>query len=83
MWKELNMVFSLQVIDWLDSHGDIFLSKNTALGKTLQRSKALQKSHEHFQNVAQVSSAIFMKIRKQMLQYLKKFDQVEKMIKVL
>ncbi|XP_048253877.1 triple functional domain protein-like isoform X2 [Haliotis rufescens] len=42
-----------QVIDWLDNHGDIFLAKNTSIGKSLQRAKALQKSHEHFESVAQ------------------------------
>ncbi|XP_076464394.1 triple functional domain protein-like [Babylonia areolata] len=41
-----------QVIDWLNNHGDVFLKKNTFIGKTLQRAKALQKSHEHFENVA-------------------------------
>ncbi|XP_029657628.1 kalirin isoform X4 [Octopus sinensis] len=42
-----------QVIDWLDNHGDVFLKKNTSIGKTLQRAKALQKSHEHFESVGQ------------------------------
>ncbi|CAG2201071.1 TRIO [Mytilus edulis] len=42
-----------QVIDWLDSHGDGFLKKNTTIGRSLQRGKALQKSHEHFETVAQ------------------------------
>ncbi|XP_025096323.1 triple functional domain protein-like isoform X1 [Pomacea canaliculata] len=41
-----------QVIDWLNNHGDVFLKKNTSIGKTLQRAKALQKSHEHFESVA-------------------------------
>ena len=44
-----------QVIDWLNNHGDVFLKKNTSIGKTLQRAKALQKSHEHFESVARVS----------------------------
>lgn len=43
------------MIDWLDNHGDVFLKKNTSIGKTLQRAKALQKSHEHFESVGQVS----------------------------
>ena len=42
------------MIDWLDNHGDVFLRKNTSIGKTLQRAKALQKSHEHFESVGQV-----------------------------
>ncbi|XP_021366305.1 triple functional domain protein-like isoform X1 [Mizuhopecten yessoensis] len=41
-----------QVIDWLDNHGDGFLRKNTSIGRSLQRAKALQKSHEHFESVA-------------------------------
>lgn len=49
-----------QVIDWLDTHGEVFLTKNTAVGKSLQRAKALQKSHEHFENVAQVSYIIIV-----------------------
>ena len=50
LWK-----FLLQVIDWLDNHGDVFLKKNTSIGRSLQRSRALQKSHEHFESVAKVS----------------------------
>ena len=45
----------MQVIDWLDSHGEAFLHKNTSIGKSLQRAKSLQRSHEHFEIVAQVS----------------------------
>ncbi|GFN81833.1 triple functional domain protein-like protein, partial [Plakobranchus ocellatus] len=43
-----------QVIDWLNNHGDVFLKKNTSIGKSLQRAKALQKSHEHFESVARI-----------------------------
>ncbi|XP_076313108.1 LOW QUALITY PROTEIN: triple functional domain protein-like [Tachypleus tridentatus] len=42
-----------QVEDWLDNHGEVFIQKNTGVGKNLQRARALQKSHEHFENVAQ------------------------------
>jgi len=42
------------VLEWLDSHGSIFLNKNTAIGKSLQKAKALQKNFEHFEMVAQV-----------------------------
>uniref|UniRef100_T1IXB4 Uncharacterized protein n=1 Tax=Strigamia maritima TaxID=126957 RepID=T1IXB4_STRMM len=42
-----------QVLDWLVNHGEVFLHKNTGIGKNLQRARALQKSHEHFQTVAQ------------------------------
>lgn len=50
-------IYSLKVIDWLDNHGDGFLRKNTSVGRSLQRAKALQKSHEHFESVAQVKSS--------------------------
>ena len=42
------------MLDWLANHGEAFIAKNTAIGKSLQRAKALKKSHEHFENVAQV-----------------------------
>ena len=47
-----------QVIDWLNNHGDIFLQKNTSVGRSLNRAKTLQKSHEHFEAVAQVGSLL-------------------------
>lgn len=31
----------------------MFLRKNTGIGKNLQRARALQRSHQHFENVAQ------------------------------
>ena len=37
----------------------MFLKKNTSIGKTLQRAKALQKSHEHFESVARVSFSFY------------------------
>ncbi|XP_055319893.1 kalirin isoform X6 [Sitodiplosis mosellana] len=42
-----------QVLDWLANHGEVFLSKNTGIGKNLQKARVYQKSHEHFENVAQ------------------------------
>lgn len=36
----------------MDKHGEIFLRKNTGVGKTLQRARALQRSQQHFENVA-------------------------------
>ncbi|KAF8773667.1 Triple functional domain protein like [Argiope bruennichi] len=42
-----------QVLDWLENHGEVFLRKNTGVGRNLQRAKVLQKSHEHFETVAQ------------------------------
>ena len=60
--KELNIFIcnnklqmDLQVLDWLDNHGDVFLKKNTSIGRSLSRSRALQKSHEHFESVAKVT----------------------------
>lgn len=42
-----------QVLEWLDKHGVVFLNKNTAMGKSLEKSKALQKNFKHFEQVAQ------------------------------
>lgn len=42
-----------QVLDWLENHGEVFLRKNTGIGKNLQKARVYQKSHEHFENVAQ------------------------------
>ncbi|XP_037067885.1 triple functional domain protein-like [Pollicipes pollicipes] len=42
-----------QVLDWLDTHGDMFLRKNTSLGRNLERAAAYRRSHDHFVNVAQ------------------------------
>lgn len=44
----------LKVLDWLSNHGEVFLRKNTGIGRTLQKARVYQKSHEHFENVAQV-----------------------------
>ncbi|XP_024083955.1 triple functional domain protein isoform X2 [Cimex lectularius] len=42
-----------QVLDWLSNHGEVFLRKNTGVGRNLQKARVYQKSHEHFENVAQ------------------------------
>lgn len=47
-------LFSLQVLDWIENHGEAFLSKHTGVGKSLHRARALQKRHEDFEEVAQV-----------------------------
>ncbi|VEN42847.1 unnamed protein product [Callosobruchus maculatus] len=44
-----------QVLDWLANHGEVFIRKNTGIGRNLQKARVYQKSHEHFENVAQVS----------------------------
>ena len=44
----------LQVLDWIENHGEAFLSKHTGVGKSLHRARALQKRHEDFEEVAQV-----------------------------
>jgi len=46
--------FVIQVLEWLDKHGVVFLNKNTAVGKTLEKAKAFQKNFKHFELVAQV-----------------------------
>ncbi|XP_071053767.1 triple functional domain protein isoform X4 [Onthophagus taurus] len=42
-----------QVLDWLSNHGEVFIRKNTGIGRNLQKARVYQKSHEHFENVAQ------------------------------
>lgn len=47
-------LFPSQVLDWIENHGEAFLSKHTGVGKSLHRARALQKRHEDFEEVAQV-----------------------------
>uniref|UniRef100_A0A8C1QHC2 Uncharacterized protein n=1 Tax=Cyprinus carpio TaxID=7962 RepID=A0A8C1QHC2_CYPCA len=42
-----------QVVDWIENHGEAFLSKHTGVGKSVHRARALQKRHDDFQEVAQ------------------------------
>lgn len=44
----------IKVLDWIENHGEAFLSKHTGVGKSLHRARALQKRHEDFEEVAQV-----------------------------
>lgn len=41
-------------MDWIENHGEAFLSKHTGVGKSLHRARALQKRHDDFEDVAQV-----------------------------
>jgi triple functional domain protein len=47
-----------QVLDWLGNHGEAFICKNTGIGRSLQKARVYQKSHEHFERVAQVGQFI-------------------------
>lgn len=42
-----------QVLDWITIHGNGFLNKNPGIGKSYSKAKILQKSHIHFEAVAQ------------------------------
>ena len=42
-----------QVIDWIATHGEVFLHKNPGVGRNLSKARMYQKSHEHFEMVAQ------------------------------
>lgn len=55
----MNFVNILQVLDWLANHGEVFIRKNTGIGRNLQKARVYQKSHEHFENVAQVCVFFF------------------------
>lgn len=44
------------MLDWIENHGEAFLSKHTGVGKSLHRARALQKRHEDFEEVAQVKN---------------------------
>ncbi|XP_016423160.1 triple functional domain protein-like [Sinocyclocheilus rhinocerous] len=48
-----NFYGSFIVLDWIENHGEAFLSKHTGVGKSLHRARALQKRHEDFEEVAQ------------------------------
>lgn len=41
------------MLDWIENHGEAFLSKHTGVGKSLHRARALQKRHDDFEEVAQ------------------------------
>lgn len=50
------MYVCVQVLDWIENHGEAFLSKHTGVGKSVHRARALQKRHDDFQEVAQVGT---------------------------
>lgn len=52
-----HLVLVIQVMDWIENHGEAFLSKHTGVGKSLHRARALQKRHDDFEDVAQVSQS--------------------------
>jgi hypothetical protein len=47
-----------QVLDWLENHGEVFLRKNVGIGRNLVKAKSYQRSHQHFECVAQVISTM-------------------------
>ena len=56
-WPEnLTLFLSfLQVIKWIDEHGEPFLDKHTDVGMTAEKAEALLKRHEEFEAIAKVS----------------------------
>ena len=64
-WNEIifpTFLLWFQVLEWLDKHGVVFLNKNTAIGKSLEKAKAFQKNFKHFELVAQVGAISLNKI---------------------
>ena len=55
-----------QVLDWLENHGEVFLKKNVGIGRNLSKSKAHQRSHQHFECVAQVTTTNLFLTSKEM-----------------
>jgi hypothetical protein len=45
-----------QVMDWLEKHGEQFLSRSVGVGRNLQKALASQKSQTNFEKVVQVSN---------------------------
>lgn len=54
------ILLSDQVLDWIENHGEAFLSKHTGVGKSLHRARALQKRHDDFEEVAQVRCCVWL-----------------------
>jgi hypothetical protein len=48
------LITRLQVIRWIEEHGETFLKKHTGVGKSLVKAEALLRRHEEFENIAQV-----------------------------
>lgn len=42
-----------QVLEWIETHGEGFLKKNMGVGRNLNKARALQKAHQHFESIAQ------------------------------
>lgn len=53
-FKRCVFLWFIKVMDWIENHGEAFLSKHTGVGKSLHRARALQKRHDDFEEVAQV-----------------------------
>ena len=49
-----HLCYILQVIRWIEEHGETFLKKHTGVGKSLVKAEALLRRHEEFENIAQV-----------------------------
>jgi len=50
----------LQVLDWLEKHGEQFLCKSIGVGRNLQKAYACQKSQDNFEKVVQVRTDFFL-----------------------
>ncbi|KJH51605.1 RhoGEF domain protein [Dictyocaulus viviparus] len=40
------------VVEWLEQHGDPYLTKNTSIGESIEQARILQRNHSHFRQIA-------------------------------
>lgn len=46
-----------QVVDWVEKHGEQFLSRSVGVGRNLQKAISAQRSQDNFEKVVQVRNA--------------------------
>lgn len=49
-----------QVVDWVEKHGEQFLSRSVGVGRNLQKAASAQRSQDNFEKVVQVRIFIYL-----------------------